>query len=143
MFHFDNPIVTSNLSYWNKIFLPKIHNPKPVTLTPGLLSSCLQILRFTFITKSNCTKCNTCIPDLLPPFVTSYNWHITNKINLPKTYFPLFIIKVQPLKLSKLQLLLVPGYFTPKLKLLLGKILHESKVNYDQFNNLIKHFLKT
>lgn len=89
MFHFDNPIVTSNLSHWNKVFLPKMHNFKPVTLTLGLLSSCLQILRFTFITKSDCTKCNNCIPDLLPPFVTSYNWHITNKINLPKRYFSL------------------------------------------------------
>lgn len=141
MFHFDNPIVTSNLSHWNKLS-PKYIIPSLLLWPQVYYQAVFKFSDSPLLPKVNCTKCNTCIPDLLPPFVTSYNWHITNKINLPKTYFSLSIIKVQPLNLSKLQLLLVPGYFTPKLKLLLGKILHESKVNYDQFNNLINRFLK-
>lgn len=75
-------------------------------------------------------------------FINSYDYDtLLIRLILLKHTSPYLSSKYNPLSFQNSKYYL-SWYFTPKLRLLLGKTLQESKVNYDQFNNLIKLFLK-
>lgn len=95
---------------------------------------CLQNLGFMTITKGNSAKYKNCILDLLPPF-----------LSLPMNIRLIFLKHTLPYHHSttpqafKTPIIICHLIFFSKLRqLLLGKILCESKVYRDQFNNLIK-----
>lgn len=73
-------------------------------------------------------------------FINSYDYDtLLIRLILLKHTSPYLSSKYNPLSFQNSKYYL-SRYFTPKLRLLLGKTLQESKVNYDQFNNLIKLF---
>lgn len=98
------------------------------------ITFCLQNLGFMTITKGNSAKYKNCILDLLPPF-----------LSLPMNIRLIFLKHTLPYHHSttpqafKTPIIICHLIFFSKLRqLLLGKILCESKVYRDQFNNLIK-----
>lgn len=120
-----NPTVTSNSPCWNKIYLSSPNAQSQASyyfeasgcsligetlkwLLMSPMKFCFRNLRFAFIPEGNSTKYSACILISCPH---SHHFpclrHITIRLIFPKTYFSLFIIKVPPLELSKLQLLFV------------------------------------